>query len=206
MKVLGISTSPRARSNSDILLRKAIEGAQSAGAKTEYVRLADLNLSPCTECNECYQMGVCPIEDDYPLIRARMLEADRLIFATPVFFMTVCAQAKTLIDRCQDLWSQKYVLKKPLARTAGRDRRAMVIAVGGTKGKKMFDCVRQTIKYFLDAIDMRYAANLFVNNIDAAGAIEKHDEAIAEAYRLGAKLAKPGTKPPETRVEVELFT
>ncbi|MHC4574601.1 MAG: flavodoxin family protein [Planctomycetota bacterium] len=202
LKVLGISASPRNRGNSDLLLREALAGAQSAGAQTEYVRLVEFNIAPCVECNSCYKTGECRIEDDYQMLSSKMLEADRLIFATPIFFMTVCAQAKILIDRCQCLWAHKYVLKQPLI-TTGRDRRAMVIAVGGTKSTKMFDSVRLTMKYFLDVLDMRYAANLFVNKIDAPGRIKDHPSALKEAFRLGRELVTAAT-PPEKPTDVEL--
>src|SRR4030042_367142 len=140
LKVIGISASPRRNGNSDLLLQQALAGAESAGAQTEYVRLADFKIAPCVECNSCYKTGVCVVKDDYQLISAKMLDADRIIFATPIFFMAVCAQAKALIDRCQCLWAHKYVLKKPIITAAGRDRRAMVIAVGGSKSTQMFEC------------------------------------------------------------------
>ena len=203
IKVLGISTSPRLKGNSDLLMRQALAGAEDAGAETEYVSLRDLNIAPCIECNSCYKSGVCRIEDDYQMLSSKMLEADRLIFATPIFFMTVCAQAKALIDRCQCLWAHKYVLKKPLI-TTGRDRRAMVIAVGGTKSKKMFESIRLTAKYFFDVLDMAYVANLFVNKVDAAGEIEQHPSAMNEAFRLGRELVSTDTPPPEKPVNVEL--
>jgi len=203
VKVLGISTSPRQNANSDLLLRQALAGAEAAGAETEYIRLRALNIAPCIECNSCYKQGTCIVEDDYQMLSSKMLEADRLIFATPIFFMTVCAQAKALIDRCQCLWAHKYVLKQPLI-TTSRDRRAMVIAVGGTKSKKMFDSIRLTAKYFLDVLDMNYAVNLFVNNIDAPGQIKQHPSAMNEAFRLGRELASTDTPPPEKPINVEL--
>ncbi|MHC4113467.1 MAG: flavodoxin family protein [Planctomycetota bacterium] len=203
VKVLGISTSPRVDGNSDLLLRQVLAGAESAGAEIEYVSLRDLNIAPCIECNSCYKHGTCSVDDDYQMLSSKMLESDRLIFATPIFFMTVCAQAKALIDRCQCLWAHKYVLKKPLI-TSGRDRRAMVIAVGGTKSKKMFESIRLTAKYFLDVLEMNYAVNLFVNNIDAPGQIKQHPCAMDEAYRLGRELASTDTPPPEKPVSVEL--
>ena len=202
-KVLGISASPRVEGNSDLLLRQALAGAEAAGAETEYIRLRDLNIAPCIECNSCYKSGACVVEDDYQMLSSKMLEADRLIFATPIFFMTVCAQAKALIDRCQCLWAKKYVLKQPLIITS-RDRRAMVIAVGGTKSKKMFDCVRLTFKYFLDVLEMNYAFNLFVSKVDAAGEIKQHPTAMDEAFRLGRELASTDTPPPEKPINVEL--
>jgi multimeric flavodoxin WrbA len=204
VKVLGISTSPRLKGNSDLLLREALNGAESAGAAVEYIRLCDLNISPCVECNSCYKTGKCQIEDDYQMVLAKLLEADRLIFATPIFFMSVCAQAKILIDRCQCLWAHKYVLKKPLITSCGRDRRAIVIAVGGTKSKKMFDSVRLTMKYYFDVLDMCYAANLFINKVDDCCEIKKHPLAMKEAYRLGAELISITTPPPEKPIDVEL--
>jgi multimeric flavodoxin WrbA len=203
IKVLGISASPRANGNSDLLLKQALAGAQAANAQTEYIRLADLNIAPCVECNACYKTGKCRVDDDYQLISAKMLEADRLIFATPIFFMTVCAQAKLLIDRCQCLWAHKYVLKKPLIETAGRDRRAMAIAVGGSKSKKMFDSIRMTMKYYFDVLDMRYAANLFVNKMEEPAQIKNHPTAMKEALRLGADLIIAPT-PPEKPIDIEL--
>jgi multimeric flavodoxin WrbA len=203
LKVLGISASPRQNGNSDLLLKQALAGAQSANAQTEYIRLADLNIAPCVECNACYKTGKCRVDDDYQLISAKMLEADRLIFATPIFFMTVCAQAKLLIDRCQCLWAHKYVLKKPLVQTGGRDRRAMAIAVGGSKSKKMFDSIRLTMKYYFDVLDMHYAANLFVNKMEEPAQVKDHPTAMKEALRLGAELIIAPT-PPEKPIDVEL--
>jgi len=145
MKVLGISTSPRLNGNSDLLLQRALAGAESGGAEVEHLRLSDFEVGPCIECNSCFETGVCVVKDDYQQLLRRMLDADRLIFATSVFFMSVCAQAKTLIDRGQCLWAAKYILKKS---TVGEreDRRAMVIAVGGSKSKKQFDCIRLIMK------------------------------------------------------------
>ena len=203
LKVLGISTSPRSRGNSDMLLRHALAGAESASAKAEYVHLADYKIGPCIECNACYATGRCSVRDDYQQLLEKILEADRLIFATPVFFMTVCAQAKMLIDRGQCLWAQKYVLKKDLF-CPERDRRAMVIAVGGSKSRKQFECIRLTMTSYFDSLQMRYVSSLFANKIDDLGEIEKHPAAIKEAFRLGSELAAPGTAPPEKPIIVEL--
>jgi len=205
MKVLGISASPRLKGNSDLLLRQALAGAESAGAEVEYVRLAELKISLCTECNACYKTGRCVIEDDYQMLIQKVIDADRLIFATPIFFMTVSALAKLFIDRCQCLWANKYVLKKSLITAPGRDRRAVVIAVGGSKSKKMFDSVRLTMKYFLDCLDMHYQGNLFVNKIDTKGAIDAHPSAVKEAYRLGCELAQSHTPLSQKPLDVELI-
>jgi len=203
VKVLGISTSPRIKGNSDLLLRHALAGAEAAGAKTEYVRLADYSIGPCVECNACYETGRCALQDDYGQLLQKMLDCDRLIFATPVFFMTVCAQAKMLIDRGQCLWAEKYVLKKEPF-TSGRDRRAMVIAVGGSRSKKQFESIRLTMASYFDSLQVRYVSNLFVSKVDSRGEVETHPSAAKEAYRLGSQLVACDAPPAEQPVTIEL--
>jgi multimeric flavodoxin WrbA len=117
--------------------------------------------------------------------------------------MNVCAQAKAFIDRHQCLWAHKYILKKQLI-DPERDRRAMVIAVGGSKSKKQFESVRLTMKYYFDVLDINYTANLFINQIDALGDIQKHPEALKEAFRLGKELITSEAPPPEKPVNIEL--
>lgn len=204
LRVVGISTSPREKGNSDLLLREALAGAESAGAKAEYIALRDKQIAPCVECNQCYKTGRCRTEDDYQGVLEKMLEADRLILATPIFFMTVCAQCKLLIDRCQCLWSHKYVLKRPLISGGRRDRRGMVIAVGGSKGTKMFDSIALTMKYFFDVLDMHFVGGLFVNKIEEAGAVLEHRTAMKEACRCGRDLVLTTEPPPEKPINIEL--
>ena len=205
MRVLGISTSPRENSNSDLLLRQVLSGASSAGAEAEYLRLCKFNISPCLECGACYGTGECPVQDDFSVVLGKMLAADRIVFATPIFFMSVCAQAKALIDRCQCLWATKYILKRPVVGPRETSRLAMVIAVGGKKGGKAFDCIRLMMKYYLDTLDMGYFANLFVSNVDEAGKIADNADAMEEAVRLGKELALAAGSAPEKPIDVELI-
>jgi hypothetical protein len=87
--------------------------------------------------------------------------------------------------------------------TAGRDRRAMVIAVGGSKSKKQFESIRLTMKTYFDALDLKYVANLFINQVDDRGEIEEHPSALTQAHRLGSELA--GTDaPPAKPIDIEL--
>jgi len=204
MKVLGISTSPRDNSNSDMLLRQALSGASSAGAEAEYLRLCKFNIAPCSACGACYATGECPVEDDFQAVLPKMLAADRIVFATPIFFMSVCAQAKILIDRCQCLWASKYILKRPVVGPRETNRLAMVIAVGGKKSGKGFDCIRLMMKYYLDTVDMGYFANLFVSNADEAGKIAENTNAMQEAIRLGKELVLASESTSGKTIDVEL--
>ncbi len=204
LRVLGISTSPRVDGNSDLLLKKALEGASDAGADIEYVNLRDFSFAPCRACDACWKTGVCRWQDDYQKLFTRIVDTDRLIFATPIHFMAVCSQGKILIDRCQCLWARKYVLKQPLWPDDDRDRRGMAIAVGGSKSTRMFDAIRMTMHYFFDALQMKYSYNLFINQVDGKGAIVEHPSALSEAFRLGGELISAPEAPPQT-VDVELF-
>ena len=206
LKVLGLSASPRTKGNSDLLLREALAGAESEGAEVEHVALRDLTIAPCVSCNACYKTGVCRVQDDYQAVFQKMLDADRLIFATPVYFMAVCAQGKLVIDRCQCLWSRKYVLKEPVFDIGKRYRRGMVIAVGGSKSKKMFDSIRMTMKYYFDVLEIDYVSNLFVNRVDEKGDVLKHPSAMQEARRLGMRLVTDDGPTPEEPEMVGLFS
>ena len=203
LKVLGISTSPRTKGNSDLLLRQALAGAESVGAQIEYIHLVDYNIGPCIECNACYTTGKCKLEDDYQQLLEKLIHTDRLIFATPIFFMTVCAQAKMLIDRGQCLWAHQYVLKKELFNSE-RDRRAMVIAVGGSKGIKQFDSIRRTMKAYFDALQIQYSAGLYVNQVENRDDVEKHPSALKEAFRLGSVLADSENPVQQKPIDIEL--
>jgi len=205
MTVLGLSASPRRDGNSDLLLAEALAGAAEAGAATDSVRLADLSITPCLECNACCRTGVCRFaEDDFAPTLARVLTADRIVFATPIFFMNVPAQGKLFIDRCQSLWARKYILKQPLPEGTPPDRRAMAIAVGGSKSTRMFDCVGLTLKYWFDAVGAAHVANLFVNQVDEPGAVHRHVRALEEARRLGRELVTDASPPPAAPRDVLL--
>jgi multimeric flavodoxin WrbA len=204
LKVLGISTSPRREGNSDLLLRQALSGAEQAGSAVEYLRLCDYRIEGCRECYNCSATGYCSTKDDYQPILDKMLEADRLILATPVFFMTVCAQAKLLIDRGQCLWVRHTVLHKPLFEPK-RDRRGLLIAVGGSRSRKQFDCVRQPVQSCLKYLEVDYVGSLCINQVDEKGAILKRPDALDQAFRLGRLLASADTPLPQRPIKIEMF-
>jgi len=192
MKILGLSTSPRIGGNTDLLLDQTLKGAADQGAEIEKISVNKLQIKPCQECNACYKTGRCVIKDDFQIIYNNLFKCDRLIFATPIYFMAMCAQAKIVVDRCQCLWAKKYILKQPfLPDKPEFDRRGAVISVGGTKGERLFECLKQSFKYFFDVLDMEYSNTLGFRRIDAKGDILKHSTAMQEAYTLGEKIAQP---------------
>jgi len=185
LKVLGIMGSPRLGGNTDLLLDEALQGARSGGAETEKITIDRLKISPCKEIYHCLEDGTCPIKDDMTALYAKILAAAAVIIATPIFFYTVSAQTMAFISRCQALWSKKYVLKDldiPVKRGA-------FIAVGATRGAKLFDGPKLTIKYFFQAINAEYKEELLIRGVDKKGEIKDHPDYLTAAYELGKRLA-----------------
>jgi multimeric flavodoxin WrbA len=118
--------------------------------------------------------------------------------------MTVSAQAKLLIDRGQCLWVRHTVLHQPLFEPK-RDRRGLILAVGGSRSQKQFECVREPIRSCLRYLEVDYLGSLCVNQVDEKGAILKRPDALDQAFRLGRVLVRAGAPLPKRPIKVELF-
>jgi len=197
--LLAISASPRVHGNTDLLVDEVIRGIHDVNQTmedenrkfdVEKLRLWGLNISLCRHCDFCLAQGHCTLQDDMQPIYPKLIRADGLIFASPIYFMAVCAQAKLLIDRCQMFWARHYVLKQSLFNAPRPPRRAVFIAVGGSGGKNIFDGAKLMMKWFLDSLEIEYAENLLFNQTDQKGAIKKHPTALKQAYQLGQKIAQ----------------
>jgi multimeric flavodoxin WrbA len=189
LKVLGIAGSPRRDGNTDHLLKQVMDGASSQGAQTKTVFLTELNISPCRHCDGCIQTGKCVIDDDMQWIHTELREADRVVLASPVFFMGVTAQTKAMIDRCQALWVIKYVLKLPVAFNPEKERTGFFVSVGGTRLRHLFEPAMATVKSWFTTLDISYAGELVFSGIDERGAIDFHPTALKDAFATGQKLA-----------------
>lgn len=100
MKILAISSSPRTGGNSDILCDRFLEGAQNAGHETEKISLRDRKVAPCDACYGCQKIKKCMKKDDMEEIIDKLIEADIILLATPVYFYSMSGQMKIFIDRC----------------------------------------------------------------------------------------------------------
>ena len=185
MKVLGIMGSPRIKGNTDLLLDQALQGAQSQGAEIEKIKVDKLTITPCKEYYGCERDGNCVIRDDMDSVYTKLLEADVVIVASPMFFYGITGQLKAFIDRCQALWIRKHVLKQQLS---GSERKGAFIGVGATKGKQLFDGSILIMKYFFDAIGVTYADELLVRGVDKKGEVKQHPTALTDAYELGKRI------------------
>ncbi len=184
-KIVAIYGSPRRKGNTATLLKKAIEGARDSGADVEEIVLRDLKISPCLEIYGCLQAGECAIKDDFQMVRDKILNAQGLILASPVFFYTVSSHTKMLMDRFQSLWVKKYWVDKIPREQQTNNRKGLFISVGATKGKKLFDGMLLSIRYFFDVLDMELWKALLYRQLDFQDDVLKHPEYLEEAYSSG---------------------
>lgn len=138
--VLIISSSPRQGGNSDILCDQFARGAAEAGHQVEKVRLAELKLGFCRGCGACHTSHRCVQKDDMAPLLEMMLRADVLVLATPVYFYSLCAQMKVMLDRCvsryQDLSHKEFYIILTAAEDSREEMQRTVECFRG-----FFDCL-----------------------------------------------------------------
>ena len=189
-QIVAIYGSPRRRGNTATLLKHAVKGAVDAGAQVDEIILRDLKISPCLEIYACKKEGRCAIKDDFHQVVDQILSAKGLILASPIFFYSVSAHTKILMDRCQSLWVKKYWIDKVPFGQWEPKRKGLFISVGATKGKKLFNGVLLTVKYFFDVLDMELFRSLLYRRLEFEDDILTHPEYLEEAYEAGKALAK----------------
>lgn len=188
MKALVVLGSPRKGGNTEILANEAAAGMREGGLQVTVVRLTDYQLSPCIACGGCEKTGRCVIQDDmqklYPMIDA----AQRMVLVSPIFFYGLAAQLKAFIDRCQALWSRKYLLRQRMSEDVPRI--GYLISAAATRGEKIFDGALLTAQYGLDAMDFRFGGALLVRGVDQKGAAAGLPGELARARAFGLSIAK----------------
>lgn len=186
MKILAVHSSPREEGNTAILLDRFIEGVKDAGGVVDRVSLYKLKFSPCIECGECDHLGECVLRDDMEGLYRRYFEADILVVATPIFFYSHTSYLQAFFERFQALWARKYRLG--LDHPLGKSPRGIILSLGATKGKKLFEGLVRTFKFVMDAGWGSYAGGLFFRGIDKKGDILEHPDILNRARRLGSQV------------------
>ena len=177
-KVLVITTSLRARSNSDILAERLITGAKDAGHQVEEISLKGRTIGFCKGCLACQKTQKCVIKDDAVMIAEKVMNADTLVFVTPIYYYEMSVQMKTLLDRMNPLYSSDYKFRNVyMLSVAAEDEAATPEkAVNGLQG--WVDCFEKA----------ELVGSLFCGGInDAAEAAGKTEEQ-QEAYGFGKAL------------------
>jgi multimeric flavodoxin WrbA len=199
VNVCAFNGSPRKGGNTELLLAEAEKAVKAAGQAAHGVHgvhectrfdLNAMNIRPCQDCGGCEKTGVCVIKDDMTQIYEAIRRADRIILASPVFFFGVSAQVKSMIDRCQAFWCDKYLLKKPLP-DGPFGRQGLLLLVGGMKKDIGIQCSEATSRAFFRTVSVPRHETLGFLEVDEKGAILKHGTALADAYRAAERLLTP---------------
>jgi multimeric flavodoxin WrbA len=148
-KVLIISSSPRKGGNSDLLCDEFARGAKEAGHEVEKIRLAEKKIGFCTGCYACRTFNKCFQKDDADALVEKMLAADVIVLATPVYFYSMSAQLKALIDRSVSRWNDFERFKGTefwhIITAADTNREMMAATLEGLRGF-MRDCMEGTVE------------------------------------------------------------
>jgi len=189
--VLGVSGSPHRQGNTETLLDRFLEGAKDAGASVEKVVLKDLSYSPCRGCNACHKTGNCVVQDDAVGLYGKMMAADCVAVASPIYTMGITAELKGLIDREQFLWARKFILKTMyFSDDHIRKHKGIFISTAGLGFEHVFDGAFPVITALFNTIGFEYYDNIIANDMDRYGGIKNHPTALSEAYEKGQKVVR----------------
>ena len=177
-KVLVITTSLRAKSNSDRLAEELIRGAKDAGHEVETVSLKGKNIRFCIGCFACQKTQKCIQKDDAIEIAEKMKNADTLVFVTPIYYYEMSGQMKTLLDRMNPLYSSDYRFRKVYMLSVAAEDEEYVPekAVSGLQG--WIDCFEKA----------ELAGSLFCGGINDAGEANGRHVELEESYEFGKQI------------------
>lgn len=176
-KVIVISTSLRVGSNSDMLADKFIEGARQAGHEVEKISLRGKDIRFCRGCLACQKTGKCVIDDDVNAIMQKVLNADVVVWATPIYYYEMSGQMKVLIDRMNAMYNLEYRFRDVyMLTTAAED--APEVPERAEKGLTgWIDCYPKS----------RLAGTLFCGGVDIPRSIEGNAK-LDTAYEMGRNI------------------
>ena len=176
-RVIVLSTSLRSGSNSDLLADKFVEGALAAGHEVEKISLVGKNIQFCKGCLACQQLGRCVIDDDVNAIMAKVLKADVVAWATPIYYYEMSGQMKTLIDRMNAMYPLDYQFRDVylLTTAAEAEEQTPKRAEAGLTG--WIDCYPKS----------RLAGTLFCGGVNQSRDIEGNPK-LQEAFELGKRI------------------
>jgi multimeric flavodoxin WrbA len=182
--VLAFMGSPRKNGNSTVLARKIAEGAAAAGCRVESFYLHRMKIKPCSACDKCKAADdrFCVIKDDMQKLYPKIIAADALILASPIYFFTISAQLKLFMDRC-------YALGGP----GGYPFKGKKIAIALTYGDVDPFCsgAVNALRTFQDAfayLEADIVGSIYGTGLEP-GEIAKNRAVTKEALALGKALA-----------------
>lgn len=172
-QVLILSSSPRRGGNSDTLADRFLQGAHDAGYQAEKIFLRDQKIGYCTGCYACEKTGRCAQKDDMADILLKLVAADVIVMATPVYFYTMSAQMKTLIDRTVPAYTQ----------ISGKDFYFIVTAADDNKDE--MQRTLESFRGFTYCLDDPHEKGVILGTgLFEIGDAQK-SEAMEQAYEMG---------------------
>ena len=172
-KVLILSGSPRKNGNSDLLCDEFMKGAIEAGHQVEKIRVADKNIGYCRACYGCKGTGVCVIKDDMTEVLQKMIDADVLVLASPVYFYSIDAQLKTVIDRSVARWLEV------------KDMEFYYIMTAADGEKASMETTLACFRGYADCVEgAKEMGVIYGTGVYEAGEV-KYTKAMQEAYEMG---------------------
>ena len=177
-KILIITTSLRAKSNSDRLAAEVARGAEEAGHEVEQISLKQKELQFCKGCFACLKTQKCVIKDDAVAIAEKVKNADTLVFATPIYYYEMSGQMKTLLDRCNPLYTTDYRFRHVyMLSVAAEDEEAVPEkALNGLQG--WVDCFEEAT----------LEGSLFRGGLNDIGEAGQNPADLEAAYQFGKTL------------------
>lgn len=176
-KLLVISTSLRANSNSEVLADEFARGAKEAGNEVEVISLKKKNIAFCQGCLACGKLGHCVINDDAIEIAQKMYNADAICFATPIYYYEMSGQMKTLLDRCNSLYYLDYHFRDIYMLTCAAEDEE-------TTPQRAFSGLTGWIDCYENA---KLTGTVFAGGVNDGGDIKNH-KALQAAYELGKSI------------------
>jgi len=184
-RVLCLAGSPRRHGNSERLLDALAEGVEAAGGVAVRLAARDAGVGACLGCNACSKDGRCIQHDGMQAVFEQVDAADAIAVATPVFFATVPASLKTLLDRFQPYWVRRYLLREP---RPAHKRPGAILVVGGGGDPFGTACAVNPIKSVFAVLSVSADRVVEVVGPDKPGDILTAEDALVQARETGAAL------------------
>ena len=172
-KILILSGSPRKQGNSDLLCDEFMRGALEVGHTVDKIRVQEKKVACCTACYACRDTGNCAIKDDMADIMQKMIDCDVMVLASPVYFYSIDAQLKAVIDRSVFRWMEvKNKEMYYIMTAADEERDSMATTLACFRGYA--DCVEGAVeKGIIYGIGVYHAGEI------------KDTQHMQEAYEMG---------------------
>lgn len=196
LRVLAIVGSPRKGKNNDTLVDYILKGIDKTCENQVMIEkfYADkLKVQPCKACDGCTRKRGCVLKDDMGQLYEKFDKADIVIISSPLYFNSVSAQLKTIIDRNQAIWSSKYVLNHSLIDKEKKRLGYFVCTAGMPDSPNLFDAVLPVIELYFKSINTSHEGSLLVPNVDAHP-VMKDENTLQQAYGIGVSLAIKATQ------------